>query len=137
MTARQTNMSIVIQQVVCELERVERHSLLHPLGSAGRRVRVEVHPARSYNISPPCHQPGRAVKSISGTHTQTHTDTEYYPLPKKLHYFLFARRPHPMPSVTCIFYHPRGQSPSTKHIQRPDTSLRFVPEMLGTSSCGA
>lgn len=55
---RETDMSIVIQQVVCEFECVEGHGLLHPLRSAGRRVWVEVHPAWSYDISSPCHQPG-------------------------------------------------------------------------------
>lgn len=31
-----TNVSVVVQQVVGELEAVKRHGLLHPLGSAGR-----------------------------------------------------------------------------------------------------
>lgn len=133
-TERQTDMSIVIQQVVCELERVEGHSLLHPLGSAGGRVWVEVHPARSYDISTPCYQPGRAVKSIPGTHT--HIETRVISnCWTNWRIFLFTRKPHPVQSVTCIFYHPQEQSPSTKRIQRPDTSQRFVPEMLGTSSC--
>lgn len=65
--ALETNMSVVIQQVVGELEGVEGHGLLHPLGSTGRRVWVEVHPAGGYDISSSCHQPGGAVERISGT----------------------------------------------------------------------
>lgn len=60
-------MSVVIQQVVGELETVKGHSLLHPLGSAGWRVWVKVHPAGGYDVGPPCHQPGGAVESISDT----------------------------------------------------------------------
>lgn len=59
-----TNMSVVIQQVVGELEAVKRYSLLHPLGSTGRWVWVKVHPAGGYDVSPPCHQPGGAVERI-------------------------------------------------------------------------
>lgn len=62
-----TDMSVVVQQVVGELERVEGDSLLHPLGSTGRRVWVEVHPAWRCNVCSPCHQPGRAVERISIT----------------------------------------------------------------------
>lgn len=64
-----TDMSVVIHQVVGELECVEGYSLLHPLGSTGRWVWVEVHPARGDNICSPCHQPRRAVECISDTHT--------------------------------------------------------------------
>lgn len=64
---RLTNMPVVIQQVVGELEAVERYRLLHPLGSAGRRVGVKVHPAGRHNVRPPCHQPGGAVERVPDT----------------------------------------------------------------------
>lgn len=52
---RVTDMPVVIQKVVGKLESVEGYSLLHPLASTGRRVWVEVHPARGYDIGSPCH----------------------------------------------------------------------------------
>lgn len=63
-----TYMSIVIQQVVCELESVKGHCLFHPLGSRRRRVWMEMHAARGCNICPPCHQPGGAVERVPDTH---------------------------------------------------------------------
>lgn len=37
--------------------------------------------------------------------------------------------------LTCIFYHPRGQSPWAAHIQQQGTSPWFAPGILETSSC--
>lgn len=69
---RWTDVPVVVQQVVGELEGVEGDGLLHPLGAAGGRVRVEMHPARGDDIRPTRHQPGRAVERVPGrTHTHT------------------------------------------------------------------
>lgn len=60
-------MAVVIQQVVRQLEFVERDNLLHPLGAFGWRVRVVVDSARGGGVGLPGHQPRRAVESVPAT----------------------------------------------------------------------
>lgn len=57
-------MAIVIQQVIGELQLVERHNLLHPLCALSWRIRVVVHSARCGRICLAGHQPGGAMESI-------------------------------------------------------------------------
>lgn len=56
-----TDMSIVVQLVVGQLELVKGDNLLHPLGSGGRRVRVDVHPGRRHGVSLASDHPRRAA----------------------------------------------------------------------------
>lgn len=57
-------MAIVVQQVIGELQLVERYDLLHPLRALRGRVRVVVHSARGGRICLASHQPGGAVESV-------------------------------------------------------------------------
>lgn len=57
-------MAIVIQQVIGQLQFVERHNLLHPLCALSWRVRVVVHSARCGRICLAGHQPGGAVEGV-------------------------------------------------------------------------
>ena len=57
-------MSVVVQQVVSELQFIERNDLLHPLRAFGRRVRVVMDPTRSGGVRFTGHQPRRAVEGI-------------------------------------------------------------------------
>lgn len=57
-------MAVVIQQVIGQLQLVERHDLLHPLGTLSRRIRVVVHSARCGRVGLASHQPGGAMEGI-------------------------------------------------------------------------
>lgn len=70
-----THVAVVVQQVVGELQFIERDDLLHPLGSFGRRVRVIVDPARCGWVSLTGDQPRRAVERVSeGPETRHQTE---------------------------------------------------------------
>lgn len=57
-------MAVVIQQVIGQLQLVERHNLLHPLCALSRRVRVVVHSARCGRVCLASHQPGGTMEGI-------------------------------------------------------------------------
>ena len=55
-----THQSVLVRDVVGELELVERDDLLHPLLSGGRAVRVDVHALRHLRIGLASHDPPAA-----------------------------------------------------------------------------
>ena len=60
-----THVSVLVEVVVGELELVEEHGLLHPVGARGRGVRVDVETARHVGLGLPRHHPLRVVVLVA------------------------------------------------------------------------
>lgn len=69
-------MSKWVQVVIGEFELLERHELAAPVRPGGRRVRVDVEPARHRGLCLPCYRPKRprwknTQKQINGEDQET------------------------------------------------------------------
>ncbi len=59
---RKTHQSVLVRDVVGELELVEGDDLLHPLLAGGRAVRVDVHALGHLRVRLACHHPAAGRK---------------------------------------------------------------------------
>lgn len=61
-TRDSTHMAILVELIVGQLQLVEGHYLLHPVGTGGRRIGMHMNTWRRYGIRFACHHPaGTAI----------------------------------------------------------------------------
>ena len=60
-----THMSVVVQDVVCEFEPVERDDAVHPMSAVGRRVAVHVDSAGHLRVSAARRQPLGGLEAVA------------------------------------------------------------------------
>ena len=66
-----THMPVVVHQIIGKLQFIKGHDLLHPLGSLGGGVGVDMDPPRHVGIRLSRHHPARAVEGVAVTFVVT------------------------------------------------------------------